>query len=371
MSAKKPAAKPESKQPKKSAVAKPVPKHSKPAVHHSHHKRFKWLKRLGISLVVLIIVGYVAFQVSPWPGTLLIRYAFDKDGLKTQQIMDRYAPASGITSITNQQYRTGDKDAYLDVYYPTSTPPKQTLPTVVWVHGGAWVSGSKERVAPFMKILASHGYTTVAIDYSIAPEKHYPLPVIQAADSLRYLQTNAQRLHIDTSRFVLAGDSAGSQIASQVANIITNPSYAQKMNITPPLAQQQLKGMLLNCGAYDIGLTQATKAGRDFVHTVLWAYSGDKDYVHDPVMQYASVANYLTKNFPPSFITAGNADPLESQSLEFASRLQALGVTTNTLFYPANHEPRLPHEYQFKLDQSDAQNALSQMVSSLQEFTKP
>ncbi|HXE09929.1 MAG TPA: alpha/beta hydrolase [Verrucomicrobiae bacterium] len=331
------------------------------------HKR---LKRLAIALVVLVIAGWLSFRVSPWPGSLFIRYAFDKGGRKTAQKLEKYVP-DGVSSVTNLQYRPGDKDAYLDAYYPSNTASNQRLPTIVWVHGGAWVSGSKETVANYVKILASHGYTVVAIDYSIAPEKHYPLPVVQTDAALRYVQANAARLHIDPSRFILAGDSAGSQIAAQVATIITNPAYARQMGMASPMASQQLKGMLLNCGAYDIALTQKTKAARDFVHTVLWAYSGHKDYVHDAELQYASVADYVTKDFPPSFITAGNADPLEPQSRELASRLSAVGVPLSTLFYPADHEPQLPHEYQFDLDQADGRNALNQMVGFLGQYTKP
>lgn len=329
------------------------------------------LARAVIGLVVVVIAACVAFQASPWPSSLLIRYAFDKEGRKTAQEMQQYVPA-GVASVTNVQYRSNDPDAYLDAYYPASAvTSKQQLPTIVWVHGGGWVSGSKENVANYAKILASHGYTTVAIDYSIAPEAHYPLPVIQTNAALRYLQANAVRLHIDSSRFILAGDSAGSQIAAQTATIITNPAYARQMNMTAPIAPGQLRGMLLNCGAYDIGLTQNDKAARSFVHTVLWAYSGQKDYLHDGDLQYASVANYVTAGFPPSFITAGNADPLEPQSKELAARLTKLNVPADTLFYPENHQPRLQHEYQFHLDLPDAQTALSRMVVFLEQYTQP
>lgn len=344
----------------------------KPITQRSPHRWRRRLIRFASIVVVLIVVVYFAFQVSPWPNSLLIRYFFEKGGRQTAQEMEKYTPSSGIASVTNLQYRPGDKDAYLDAFFPSSvTKTSKTLPTIVWVHGGAWVSGHRSDVENYLKILTSHGYTTVAIDYSIAPEKHYPLPVIQTNAALRYVQANAQRLHIDTSRFVLAGDSAGSQIAAQVATIITNPSYAQQVGMTAPMARQQLKGMLLNCGAYDVALTQDSKAATDFVHTVLWAYSGHKDYIHDSTLKYASVADYVTKDFPPSFITAGNADPLESQSQELASRLSKLGVPLSTLFYPANHQPQLQHEYQFHLDLADAKTALAQMVGFLQQYTKP
>lgn len=248
----------------------------KQPIINSHRRLKKWLLGTAGVMAVLIVGTIVAFHASPWPGSMLIRYLFDKGGLQTAEKLDKYVP-SGIVSTLNQQYRPGDKDAQLDVYYPASVAKTQSaLPTVVWVHGGAWVSGNKSSVANYLKILSSYGYTTVSINYSIAPEKHYPLPVIQTNAALRYLNSNATRLHIDSSKFMLAGDSAGSQIAAQVGTIITNPDYAKKMNMTAPLQPTRLKAMLLNCGAYDLDLVQKDKASRSFVDTVLWAYTGKK-----------------------------------------------------------------------------------------------
>jgi acetyl esterase len=330
----------------------------------------KWVFGITSFLLALILAVYIGFQTSPWPGALIIRYAFDKGGSKTSHSLEKHVP-SGIATITNEHYRADDKDAYLDVYYPeTVRATTEPLPTIIWVHGGAWISGSKENVANYLKILSSYGYTTVGINYSIAPEKHYPTPVIQINDSLNYIQANAERLHINPYTLVLAGDSAGSQIASQLAAIITNPSYAQQMDILPALQPSQLKAMVLNCGAYDLALTNQNGEAGDFLKTVLWAYSGKKDFQNDPKLKQASVIDFVTTNFPPTFITAGNADPLEQQSLAFAKKLTSLKVSTDQLFYSEKHEPKLPHEYQFNLDNADGKQALSRIVRFLNEHTR-
>ena len=103
---------------------------------------------------------------------------------------------------------------------------------------------------------------------------------------------------------------------------------------------------------------------------MLWAYSGKKDFLNDPTLKHASVVNYVTKDFPPSFITAGNTDPLLDQSQELAKKLSDLGVPTSTLFYPENHQPALSHEYQFNLDNADGKKALEQMVEFARTYTK-
>ena len=111
-----------------------------------------------------------------------------------------------VESSLNEQYRPNDKGACLDVYYPSSIKDTaKTLPTVVWVHGGAFISGDKADIANYAKILASRNYTVVSVGYSLAPEKHYPTPIFQVNDALAYLDRNAVRLHIDSNRYILAG----------------------------------------------------------------------------------------------------------------------------------------------------------------------
>ncbi|HSW81771.1 MAG TPA: alpha/beta hydrolase [Candidatus Saccharimonas sp.] len=325
-------------------------------------KAAKWL---GVTCLVLVLLGagvWVAFQVSPWPNALLIRQAFAKNNAQVNDALQKYVPA-GITQVQNQQYKTGDSDAYLDAFYPNNTTAPR--PTVVWVHGGAWVAGNKDDIDNYLSILASHGFTAISVNYTLAPEKQYPAPILQLNAALSYIQQNAARLNVDTTHIALAGDSAGSQIVAQMANIITSPSYAAQIGIQPMLPAADLKAMLLNCGAYDLALPDYNGPFGKFLHTVLWAYSGTQDFLHDPKLATASVANYLTPQFPPSFITAGNVDPLLAQSTELAGRLQKLGVPTSTLFYPADHQPQLNHEYQFELDNTDGQTALQRMIDFL------
>lgn len=348
-------------------------KSKKPTLTTQHPKRHRLLK-WGIAIVVLLLIcviaAVIAFRTSPWPGALIIRYEFDKGGKKTSQKLEKYVP-SGVATVKNEQYKPGDKDAYLDVYYPeNSKDTDKTLPTVVWVHGGAWVSGSKENVGNYLKIIASHGYAAVAINYTIAPEKHYPTPLLQVNEALTYLQENAERLHIDPYNFTLAGDSAGSQIASQLATLITNQPYAQQVGIDPALQPSQLRAIVLNCGAYDLAIADTKGEAGKFLESVLWAYSGTKDFRNDKNLQYASVIDYVTEDFPPAFITAGNADPLEPQSKAFAQKLAKLKVSTDTLFYAKNHTPKLPHEYQFNLDNADGRQALSRIITFLGQHNK-
>ena len=157
-----------------------------------------------------------------------------------------------------------------------SRPQIRVLPTIVWVHGGSWISGSKNDVANYLRILAARGFTTVGVDYELAPERKYPNPVRQVNAALGFLSRNGLPLHVDPSRLFIAGNSAGAQIAAQVANIISSTSYAANIEIVPSIERSQLKGVVFHCGVYETKIAHFRRNG------VLWAYFGTKDFVSDP-----------------------------------------------------------------------------------------
>lgn len=332
---------------------------------HRLKKVFLWFT--GIVAVMALLL-FLAFKFSPWPSALIIRYAFTKDAVRVNKALAKHVPA-GITAMLNQRYDENDKDALLDVYYPSAIQHiDSVLPVIVWIHGGGWISGNKEQLANYCKILASRGYVTVSLGYSIAPEKKYPVPVRQTAAALAYLNAQAKRFHINSGYFVLAGDSGGAHIAAQAANITCNSDYAGLMGIAPGISAGQLAGLLLYCGPYDAAAVNMSGSFAGFLRTVLWAYSGDRNFGDKPYFKTASVINYITSEFPPCFISAGNADPLLPQSQELAKKLRALNVQADTLFFRATHQPPLPHEYQFNLDTEEGRTALERSVAFMKQL---
>lgn len=321
----------------------------------------------GISATAILI--FLAFQVSPWPSALIIRYAFNKEGKRVNELLKKHIPA-GVSVIANQQYIDGDSDAKLDVYYPEAlSHTNRILPVIVWVHGGGWIAGSKDQVASYCKILAAKGFSVIAIDYSIAPGKSYPTPLIQTNEALAYINKNSKRFHADSSRFVLAGDSGGAHIVAQMANIISDTDYAALVGIVPRIHHDQLSGLILYCGPYDAQAVDKKGAFGAFLKTVLWSYSGKKDYENVPGFEAASVINYVTSNYPPSFISAGNADPLLPQSQALARKLNSLNVKVDTLFFGSDQSPALPHEYQFNLDATGGSLAFDRSIKFLKGVT--
>lgn len=345
------------------------------------------LRKATVAAVEVCLLGslvgtatvLIALNVSPRPGALLIRSVFEKGAADVKRAMEAHAPG-GISSSLDQPYRSGDDHARLDVYFSETVGPDERLPAVVWIHGGAWISGHKDDAAPYFQLIAAEGDTVASVDYSLAPGATYPTPIHDVNDALAYVQQNAARFHVDPDRIVLAGDSAGAQITSQVAALTTNPAFAVQLGIAPALKPAQLRGVILYCGIYDMdAFTQHDEIpGADTfltrllswgVNTVVWAYTGERGGKPSAMNQMSTI-DHVTAAYPAAFISGGNGDPLTNdQSRPLAAKLQQLGVPVATLFFPPNHEPSLGHEYQFKIDTPDAQNAFTQMIAFLHERT--
>lgn len=324
----------------------------------------------GVLLALLLGGAIISFAVSPAPGAHLIRSVFRNNDQKMVAILDAHKP-DDVMSITDEPYREGDPDALLDVHIPDSAVTSgEALPTVVWTHGGAWVAGSKEEWAPYYMLLASHGYTVVGIAYSLGPEQTYPTALHQLNDALSYIRENAERFHIDPDNIVLAGDSAGAQITSQYATIVTSPEFAAEVGVTPSITPGRLKGVMLYCGIYDFVLYfDGTGLIGWGSRVSIWAYTGNRARTFDknPALAQMSTLNHVTADFPPAFISGGNGDPLTAhQSKPLAEKLDGLGVDVVAVFFPDDHDPALPHEYQFNLDTPEAQRALDESAIFLE-----
>lgn len=330
-----------------------------------------WGLALGLFLG---LVGVVAFRVSPWPGVMVIRFIFDRGSAAASAGLEKHLPA-GVGERLDLRYDPADPDARLDLFFPASgsaaAASPEAWPVLVWVHGGAWVSGDENQIANYARIVAARGFAVASVNYTIAPEARYPTPVRQVNAALGYLTRESAALSIDGSRIFLAGDSAGSQIAAQIAALTTDPDYAKALGITPAVPAKSLRGLALFCGGYDLATISTEGPFGGFLRTVLWAYSGHRDFKNAPRFETFSVAQYVTVKFPPAFISAGNADPLLPQSIKFAERLRSLGVPVETLFFPEDHEPPLPHEYQFNLDTAAGREALEMLVRFLNERSQP
>lgn len=315
---------------------------------------------VGVAAITVLVLW-------PTPGALIVRAFFAYGGEKTAKSLAKHRVAD--VAVTTEKYRAHDADATISIYRAADATDDQ--PVLVWTHGGGWVAGTPTEAGPYFTHFAAQGFTVVSVGYSLAPGHKYPRPVHQVNDALGYLVTNRERIGIDTNRIVMAGDSAGAQITSQVAGLITSPVYARNLGISPALTPEQLRGVILHCGIYD-----ATQFFGSKNPVIAWAiksiirsYTGSGD-PSSPVLRQFSSIDHVTADFPTAFVAGGNADPLtNSQSKPLAERLQSLGVDVETAFFPQDYRPKLPHEFQFNLDTEAGKDVLRRTIAFAKQRT--
>ena len=106
-------------------------------------------------------------------------------------------------------YKTaGELKIQADVYRPDDTTAR---PVVVWIHGGALISGNRKSVPQnLLDLCRNEGYALVSIDYRLAPEVKLPEIVADVEDAFRWLRGDvAKDFQLDPARFVVTGSSAG------------------------------------------------------------------------------------------------------------------------------------------------------------------
>lgn len=328
----------------------------------------RWLVRIVALLVaVAALLWLTVSYVTPQPAIWAIRALFDSGSDAASAKLLPKVPAN-IETTGAVRYDPSDPDALLDVFRQRDAAASQ--PAIIWIHGGGFVSGNRHIVAEYLKILAARGFVTVTVDYTIAPEAHYPTPIRQTNKALGYIVANAARYGIDPDRVLIGGDSAGAQIAAQVAALASNPAYAKAVGISPSVGPDRIKGAILFCGAHDVTMLNLDGKLGPFLRAVVWAYGGKRDAMSDPAFRLMAVPDHVTKDFPPAFITAGNADPLLGQSKRLANRLKAAGAITDPLFFPADYSPALGHEYQFDLDSPAGRQAFERTVAFARRVTE-
>jgi acetyl esterase len=325
-------------------------------------KLFKILLIPAILFLGIVVWNYFSVTPGVWFYTTL----FDYGGKQMNENIADKVP-DNLLSLENLVYDPQDADALLDVYLPKALSGEK-LPTIVWIHGGGYISGDKSQISNFAKILAAEGFAVITPNYSLAPRAHYPTPIVQMIRLMNYLYQGDHDLPVDLNRIMLAGDSAGSHIAAQVALVMHDPTYAEKIQVVVPFENKRLQGVILFCGPYDIGIKGPKNKHGHFMRTVLWAYAGTKDFENDPAFQTASVVQDINALFPPAFVSVGNADPLKVHSQALVEQLVKHNVPHQTLFFPDTHRPELRHEYQFDLQTQEGQQAFEAMVGFIKDY---
>ena len=245
--------------------------------------------------------------------------------------MAKAPPITGISTADRQVPRP-DGEVFVRVYQPTERP--DTLPALLWIHGGGYVLGSVERD----DLLASHlakvaQCVVVSVEYRLAPEHPFPAPVEDCYAALKWLAAHTGELGVEPSRIAIGGASAGGGLAAGLALLTRDRAEVE-------LAFQLLIYPMID----DRNVAPASDTLPDtFVWTrennlMGWrAYLGQEPGGAD-VSPYAAAARAddLT-GLAPAYIPVGDLDLFLDENIEYAQRLLAAGVPTELHVYPGGY----------------------------------
>jgi acetyl esterase len=241
-------------------------------------------------------------------------------------------------------YRAVDgRELTLDVMVPEGEGP---FPVLVYLHGGAWVWGSPATHRKLTHRLAEQGFLTLSVDYRLAPEHAFPAGFNDCVHAIHFASHNARRWGGDPDKLVVAGDSAGANLAAAAAIDLANA-------VDAPV----IKGVGLLYGVFDFSGFET-----EGVTAVLMdAYLGGRDLVRDPRVSPLVKAASL----PPAHIAVGTADPLIEDAEALRAALARAGRVHDYQVYPD-----MPHAFMQMEFLSEARPAIERMCRFLHEVAE-
>jgi acetyl esterase len=218
------------------------------------------------------------------------------------------------------------------IYRPSG---EAALPWLLYLHGGGFVVGGLDSHDDICAELADQAdLGVVAVDYRLAPENRFPAAFDDCWAVLQALGDGS--LGIEADRIVVAGDSAGGNLAAGLAlraRDLGAPRLAGQVLIYPGLGGDMNRGSFVE-QANAPGLTTADVRYYRSVYVGPPEEPGHRSKLAYPLNEtdYAGL--------PPAFLVAAHWDPLCDDSVDYAARLTAAGVAAQV-----RHEPLLVHAY--------------------------
>ena len=195
----------------------------------------------------------------------------------------------------------------------------QTLPALVYFHGGGWTIGDLDTHDVLCRSIALGARCAVfSVDYRLAPEHPFPAAVDDCWAATRYVAEHAREL--DVHGIALGGDSAGGNLAATVALLARDqngPALAFQLLIYPATDQRcatasherNAQGYLLTRDAIQYFRRAYLPQERDWL-----------DWRASPLLAKSHA------NLPPAFVITAGFDPLLDEGRAYADKLRAAGV---------------------------------------------
>ncbi len=235
-------------------------------------------------------------------------------------------PSSAATQAARRVYcDNGGVSQTMDVYQPAVV--RRRAPTVVFIHGGGWVTGDSSLQAGSVdadveRELVHRGWVFISINYRLAPTFRWPAQLEDAKCAIRYVRANADALHVDPSRIAVMGASAGGHLASMVGLTGTTALFVAGSH---PDVSSAVAAVVDEYGPTD--LTSPDLVDAKALPLLVKETFGEMVGRRSPTLVAASPLTYVHPGAPPFLVVHGVKDAIVpvSQSEMLVDSLRAVG----------------------------------------------
>lgn len=248
--------------------------------------------------------------------------------------------ANDLRVVTNITYLTANNwEAKLDVYVPRSAGPH---PTVLHIHGGGWVGGSREstmlRALPYLEM----GLAVVNISYRLGRVSPAPAAVEDCLCALRWVIRHAKEYGFDVNRIVTTGYSAGGHLALTTGMIPASAGMDRQCPGTEPL---KVAAIVNWYGITDVA--DLLEGANMKPYAVEWL--GSRPDRIDAAKRLSPLA-YVRKDLPPIVTIHGDADPTVpyAQATRLHRALQQAGAASELVTIPNGRHGNFPMPEQLR-----------------------
>ena len=211
-------------------------------------------------------------------------------------------------------------DIPLRLYRPLGSAADETLPVLVYYHGGGWVIGDLDTHDTLCRELANGARCcVVAVDYRMSPEQRFPVAVDDCVAATYWVRREAASLGIDAARLAVGGDSAGGNLAAVVSIVARDAGdlpIAYQLLIYPATDQRRGAPSHTSNGQ---GYLLTTDSMKYFHDHYLPDAARDLDWRASPLL-HADLSK-----LPPALVLTAGYDPLRDEGMQYAERLTDAG----------------------------------------------
>jgi acetyl esterase/lipase len=218
----------------------------------------------------------------------------------------------------------------LDLYLPKS---KDKFPLIIWIHGGAFMGGSKQDHVPLDYL--ERRYAVASINYRLSQHALFPAQIEDCKSAVRWLRTHAEKYQLDAERFAAWGESAGGHLAAMlgVSGHVTAFEVGDHLDVS-----SRVQAVVDYFGPTDFLQMDAHRLPEGMLHDpedspesklVGGAIQANKEKT-----AAANPITYVRSDAAPILIVHGDQDPLVPfhQSMLLEAALKKAGV--EVVFYP-------------------------------------